>query len=143
MRLVFALAALTPLAAQEVDPTDVLMRFRDRVVANGERIPNYTCVETVTRDVYDPALTPAPKNCDALLGRRKTAGLNNILRLATTDRLRLDVALADSREIMSWAGAPKFEEGEIDELIPDGAIGAGGRAVLPKRSVSNWRTVAP
>src|SRR5262249_6533911 len=47
------------------------------------------------------------------------------LRLATSDRLRLDVAMTAEREIYSWAGANKFEEGEIDELIPRGAMGTG------------------
>jgi hypothetical protein len=35
------------------------------------------------------------------------------------------VALADDREINSWAGASRFEEGDIDEFIPEGAIGTG------------------
>jgi hypothetical protein len=47
------------------------------------------------------------------------------LRLSTTDRLRLDVLLATNRELYSWADAKKFEEGEIDELVTQGAFGTG------------------
>jgi hypothetical protein len=53
-----------------------------------------------------------------------------MLRHATTDRLRLDVLLAGGREIFSWAGAGKFEDRDIDELIPDGAMGTGPFAVM-------------
>lgn len=125
-----ALLAFLPLAAEDADPTDVLMRLRDRVLAHGERIPNYTCVETITRDLQQPAVQPIPKSCDGILARRKTASFPALLRLATTDRLRLDVALAEGREIYSWAGASRFEEGEIDELIPDGAMGTGPFATM-------------
>ena len=47
------------------------------------------------------------------------------MRLSTTDRLRLDVLLATNRELYSWAGAKKFEEGEIDGLVTQGAFGTG------------------
>jgi hypothetical protein len=45
--------------------------------------------------------------------------------LISTDRLRLDVLLATDRELYSWAGANQFEEGEIDELVTQGAFGTG------------------
>ena len=39
--------------------------------------------------------------------------------------MRLDVLLTTDRELYSWAGAKKFEEGEIDELVTEGAFGTG------------------
>jgi len=36
------------------DPTDVLVRLRDQVLAHAAGIPNHTCVETVERDRYEP-----------------------------------------------------------------------------------------
>src|SRR5207248_299699 len=99
-------------------------------MAHAERIPNHTCVETIQRERYEPAVSPVPKTCDGLLARRKQADFPALLRHATTDRLRLDVALSETSEIYSWAGAPRFEEGDIDELIPDGAIGTGPFATL-------------
>ncbi len=126
MKLLAALAlALSAYAAADDDPVAVLMRVRDRVMAHAEQIPNHTCVETIARDVYKQIATTPPRSCDELLGRRKRAGAGTLVKLTTTDRLRLDVAIADGREIYSWAGAGKFEEKELDELVPSGAIGTG------------------
>ncbi len=110
------------------DPVLVLMRLRDKVMAHAERIPNHTCVEAVTRDRYDYAADPAPKSCDALLARRAKAGVGTLVKLAATDRLRLDVALSDTQEMYSWAGASKFEEIDVWNWIPAGAIGTGAFA---------------
>ncbi len=125
-----ALLVVLPLVAADEDPTEVLLRLREQVLAHGKWIPNHTCVETVERDRYEPAVSPVPKTCDALVARRTLVNFPAMLRLAATDRLRLDVALAEGREIYSWAGASKFEDGEIDELIPDGAMGTGPFAAL-------------
>ncbi|SPE39164.1 conserved exported hypothetical protein [Candidatus Sulfopaludibacter sp. SbA3] len=126
--LALLLSAASVWGAADDDPIAVLMRVRDRVMAHAERIPNHTCVETIVRDWYDLAAGPPPSSCDALLGRRKKAGVGTLLRLATTDRLRLDVALTETQEIYSWAGAARFEEGGIDRLVPTGAIGTGSFA---------------
>src|SRR5581483_271136 len=108
MKLVAALlCALAPLTAADDDPVAILMRVRDRVLEHGARIPNHTCVETIVRDWYEYAAGAPPRSCDALLGRRKIAGAASLLRQSTTDRIRLDVALADSHEIFSWPGAGK------------------------------------
>jgi hypothetical protein len=120
--LVFGLAAW---AVADDDPVTVLMRVRDRVMVHAQRIPNHMCTETVTRDWYVYSGGAAPKSCDALLGRRHSAGVGTLIRLSATDRLRLDVALSESREIYSWPGAARFDDREIDEFVPDGAIGTG------------------
>uniref|UniRef100_Q028Q4 VWFA domain-containing protein n=1 Tax=Solibacter usitatus (strain Ellin6076) TaxID=234267 RepID=Q028Q4_SOLUE len=108
------------------DPVELLIQLRDRVTAQGGRIPNHTCVETIQRDVFALAAGPALKSCGALLdaARQRPAGAS--LKRQSTDWLRLDVAYSHAgREIYSWAGAGKFEEGEIDELVPEGAMGTG------------------
>jgi hypothetical protein len=131
MRLLLVVLLVgVPVAGSDEDPSEVLMRLRDQVVLHGQRIPNHTCVETIERDRFTPAVEPVPKSCESLLARRKQSNLPAMIRLATTDRLRLDVAMADSREIFSWAGASKFEEGEIDELVPDGAMATGPFATM-------------
>ena len=119
------LLGVSSLGAADVDPVDLLVRLRDQVLAHAERIPNHTCVESVRRDIYEPATGPPARSCDTLLARRKLPSFSSSLRLATTDRLRLDVLLASDRELYSWAGANKFEEGEIDELVTQGAFGTG------------------
>src|ERR1035438_1243285 len=112
------------------DPVEVLMRLRDQVVERGERIPNHTCVEAIERDRYEPVTGRAPKSCDTLLARRKQADFQKRLKLSSTDWLRLDVAYAGGSEIYSWAGARKFEEGELEDLVPEGATGTGPFATM-------------
>jgi hypothetical protein len=107
------------------DPVEVLIRLRDRVSAHGERIPNHTCVETIQRDRYESTAGRASASCGALLDFRKTRDFFQRLTLDSTDWLRLDVAYSAGREIYSWAGAHKFEESDVDELVPEGAIGTG------------------
>jgi hypothetical protein len=111
-------------AATDADPIDVLAALRDRVLANGRVIPNHTCVETVERSRYTHTGAPV-SSCDAILAGRAKTGAAARLRLASTDRLRLDVALSSEREIYSWAGANKFAEGDIDEIVHQGAMGTG------------------
>ena len=117
------------LAAAEDDPTDVLLRLREQVTAHGQRIPSHTCVETIQRDRFQP-VGHTPKSCDALLARRNQSSPGTFLKAGIMDRLRLDVAMADGQEIYSWAGAGKFEEGDIDELIREGPIGTGPFAAM-------------
>jgi hypothetical protein len=119
------LLGLGSLAAAEEDPTDVLIRLRDQVLAHAQQIPNHTCVELVRRDQYEAVAGPPARSCETLLARRKLAGVSSKLRLVATDRLRLDVLLASDRELYSWAGAEKFEERDIDELVTQGAFGTG------------------
>src|ERR1041385_656848 len=82
---------ITARAAVDDDPLDVLMRVRDRVVEQMRDTPNHTCVETIVRDHYHYLGVTRPKSCDDLLGQRKRVGLGKLIRIATTDRLRLDV----------------------------------------------------
>jgi hypothetical protein len=114
----------------DADPTEVLMHVRDQVLEHGKWIPNHTCVETIQRDRYEPVVGRSAKSCDTLMARRKQPNFSTQLRRDTTDRLRLDVALADGGEIYSWAGANKFDERDLDEWIPDGAIGTGPFAAM-------------
>jgi hypothetical protein len=116
--------------AGDEDPVEVIMRLRDQVLEQGDRIPNHTCVEKIQRDRYEPASGRAPKSCDTLLARREQPDFQGRLRLDSTDWLHLDVALAARGEIFSWAGASKFEEGEIDELVPEGPMGTGPYAAM-------------
>jgi len=122
--------ALAQETASEEDPTDVLMRLRDQVLAHGRMIPNHTCVETIQRDRYEPNAGRAMKACDTLLAKRKQTPYFMMLRLERTDRLRLDVALSYEGEMYSWPGAGRFEEGDIIALVPDGAVGTGAFASL-------------
>lgn len=112
------------------DPSDLLVRLRDHVLRHATQIPNYTCVETIRRDRYEPVDGRAALSCDRLLARRKQPNFAARLQLERTDWLRLDVALVQAGEIYSWAGAHKFEDMDIDQLVPEGAIGTGSFASI-------------
>src|ERR1044072_2620509 len=123
--LALALAALSTLAAEDADPVEVLMRLRDQVMVHAGRIPNYTGVATTRRDRYQPDSGLAQQSCDKLIARHLQPGYSSSLKNMSTDRLRLDVAFNGEREMYSWAGASRFEDGEIDELVREGPIGTG------------------
>ena len=110
------------------DPVEVLASLRNRVLDHASQVPNHMCVETIRRDRYQPAGPPSKASCKNLLDARKQG--NRPMHLEATDWLRLDVGLAEGREIYSWAGASRFEERELDELVPQGAIGTGAFATL-------------
>jgi hypothetical protein len=94
------------------------MHVRDQVLEHGKWIPNHTCVEAIQRDRYEPVVGRSSKSCDTLMARRKQPAFSTQLRLDSTDKLRLDVALADGGEIYSWAGANRFDERDLDEWTP-------------------------
>jgi hypothetical protein len=98
--------AQQPLSA---DPL-LLPRIKAKAAENLQRLPNYTCTQTVERS----GRGGNTKNFDLL------------------DRLRLEVALVDGRELFSWPGAGKFEEKGIGEIVGGGAISNGNFALHAK-----------
>ena len=131
MKVIAALlCAIAVHAAPDDDPKPAHIRVRAKPPEHAARVPNHPCVETISRDWYAQAVTTPPRSCDDLLGRRKRAGVGTLVKLTTTDRLRLDVAIADGHEIFSWAGAARFEDREIDEIVPPGAISTGPFAAM-------------
>ena len=53
-------------AAADDNPAEVLKRVTAKVLAREAPLPNYTCVETVTRDYYQSVSAAAPEACTAL-----------------------------------------------------------------------------
>lgn len=63
-RRLLALAFSVGLAAgAEHDPAAVLRRVIAKVLAAKDRIPNYTCVETVNREYFRPAAATLRQPC--------------------------------------------------------------------------------
>src|ERR1700720_3604627 len=104
--LIFAWAVRLA-AAGEHDPVEVLKLVTRKVLAGTKDIPNYTCVETVTRDFFRPAAATIPRACHVLLEQRRHPPLDMVLRPVSSDRLRLDVTMTARGEIFSWVGASK------------------------------------
>jgi hypothetical protein len=106
------------------DPDEVLAQVRAKLRAMAQRMPRYTCVQTVERKYYKLGEHKgSPPSCDQIAGDRKTG--RSKLQLYATDRLRLDVAVAGGREIVSWVGAGKFDSRRVDEIVGEGPTGTG------------------
>ncbi|HEX8984480.1 MAG TPA: hypothetical protein VF767_03580 [Bryobacteraceae bacterium] len=85
---------------------DPLMRMRAKMAANLDRLPDYTCLETIERTVRK---NPAPEQ--------------------PVDILRFEIAYVGGRELLSWPGEKKFENKPIDQMMGGaGAIGTGNFA---------------
>src|SRR5207237_772673 len=95
--------------------------IKARAAENLQRLPNYTCTETIER----------------------TRRLHGSRKFQPLDILRLEVALVEGKELFSWPGAGKFEERGIGEIVGHGA--ASGKVAFalhwPSRATL-WSTTA-
>lgn len=112
------------LCAQGVDPSLVLARTRDRVLDLAERLPRYTCIQTVDRIYFgDSSHAKTRATCDQYFGNIKRNSRRS--QIEATDRLRLDVIVTGGREVYAWAGASHFDARFAGDFIGDGPIGTG------------------
>jgi hypothetical protein len=126
MRYLLTIAWVSSLAAGgNYDPDKVLTRAIQKTLASARQIPNYTCVETVSRYYYAPLAVLLPRDCTVLLEQRRHPTPDLVLRLYSSDRLRLDVTMANRGEIYSWPGASRFEDAGIDQVVRHGPISTG------------------
>jgi hypothetical protein len=119
------MAAVTTalLAQQPSDPTELLAKARDLIVARSKRLPDYTCVQTVDRRHFKHLqVRYPPPSCAQItaLDRDNPADL----LLMATDRLRLQLKVSQDAEIGTWAGTSQFSSSSVFELI-SGAYGTG------------------
>ncbi len=118
----FSAAALGQTAPSQPTPSALFQRVRTRLLADAGRMPRYTCLQNITRHFYRTNSTE-PQSCAAILAKRMQR--KHDLPATSWDRLQLDVAIADDREIHSWPDAPKFNEDEIRKLVNNGPFGSG------------------
>ena len=90
--------------------TILLARIRYVMAENIRKLPNYTCTMEVERS------------------RRRAKSR----RYESQDLLRIEVAFVSGKELYAWPGSAQFEEREISEMIPGGAIGSGDFALHAK-----------
>jgi hypothetical protein len=112
------------------DPNVVLEQARARLQAMAGSLEKYVCVETVDRSYYQrlvprdappqPQPEPACRQPDA-----GNAAARDPLQLASTDRVRLEVTVAQGHELHSWPGATRFDARNVDELIRQGPVSTG------------------
>ena len=107
----FALVALCGLlchAQSELAPEVLLLaHIKARMAANLERLPNYTCAQTIER-----SQRRAPTR-----------------RFEMLDTVRLEVALVEGKEVFGWPGAKRIDESDITKLV-GGTIGNGDFALM-------------
>ena len=106
------------------DPAAVLEQVRTRLKAMAQNLEKYVCVETINRSYYQrvaarsapPTPQPAPVCAPPV---------PDPFRLATTDRVRLEVTVSNGAELHSWPGATRFDERDVDDLIRNGPVSTG------------------
>jgi hypothetical protein len=110
---------ISPSNAQELAPEILLLgRIKSKAAENLQRLPNYTCTQTIERSHRS--------------GKAR--------KFEPVDTLRLEVALVEGKELFSWPGAGKFEEKGIGEIVGGGGAIGNGSFALHARSVflSRW-----
>ncbi len=117
----YAIAGVTALWATDSIAQILFNKVKDSVVDNIKNFPRYTCVQTVVRSQF--ILPPAGTSCAIAIANNERNNREAIL--SWHDRLRLDVAVGEKSEMFSWAGATKFESGNVSELVSKGASGSG------------------
>ena len=112
------------LVSARQNPGDVLTGLRERVLQTVDRLPRYVCTETIDRSEREPNKSFEASCVDLLKGNYRGVKL----QLASSDRLRLDVAFSNNQEMYSWTGANHFHEKGLFDLVGYGPISNGGFA---------------
>jgi hypothetical protein len=97
------LAALTLRAAGDSPEALQLARFKDQITQDLARIPDYTCLETITRSERRSASRP----------------------FDPVDTVRVEVSSVAGKEIYAWPGARQFEEKDLTAFVSSGANATG------------------
>jgi len=115
------------IAAFAQDPSETLERARDKMLAEVPSQPRYSCIETIDRKYFSREATAIPRpSCERLSADRKNG--RSRLRLDATDRLRVEVAVTQGREIYSWTRPGSFSY-SVEQILQFGPIGTGAFAV--------------
>lgn len=98
------------------DPGDLLQRVTQRVLDTVGKLPKYMCTQTIDRSEYNPIGGSTGHKCEPYARKQ--------LRLTTSDRLRLDVAVS-GQEMYSWVGESHFDDRSLFQLVRNGALSTG------------------
>jgi hypothetical protein len=116
IRLLVVCGLAVSLKAQQ-DPRDLLAQVRDRVRNSIKGLPKYMCTQTIDRLQYEPAAGKVYK-CD-------NGPAQKDLHVTTSDRLRFDVGVTGAGEIYAWAGAKRFDDRSLFDMVREGSISNG------------------
>ena len=136
MKLLLAIVLASPLLQAAEDSATVLAKCRESILTRAERLPNYTCNETVDRAYYRRAKPKVLKGGpgELLVRESQSPPCSQLekekLVLAATDRVRLEVKISEGKEIGSWPGASQFDSRSIFDLVGAGTFGTGPLGTL-------------
>ena len=117
-------AAVFPLSVcAEIDHVALLNRARAKIIENIERLPKYTCLQTVHRSRFQLFPSVRIRKCGDI--EDSSAVNRSQMMLAWTDRFKLEVTVSDGAEIFSWAGAQHFQSEEVEKIVGAGMAGTG------------------
>jgi hypothetical protein len=137
--IAFVLASVPVSSAQQSpDPAVVLQHAGHRLLADLDRMPRYTCVQTITRKYYEAASRIQHPSCGALIVAHQKR--KHELDALGWDRMRLEVALVDGTSVYSWVGAPRFDDATLEKLAGRGPLGSGDFGVFLSE-VLRWATL--
>jgi hypothetical protein len=126
MRLLPIQAAACAVLWAQSEPNAILDRARARIAELTRRLDRYVCVETVNRSYFSPSGPAKASPCTAPV---MPGDPRSSYRLDSTDRLRVEVTVSESRELHSWPGATGFDMRDIDQLIGNGPVSTGSFAL--------------
>jgi hypothetical protein len=119
---------LTGFGQQAYDPIPTLQSAKKRLLLNLDRMPRYTCVQTVTRRYYDARSGAHGSSCSALITALSTR--KHPVPAFGWDRLRLEVAWVEGNNVYSWVGEPRFADDNLEKLAGEGPLGSGDFGAL-------------
>jgi hypothetical protein len=112
----YLLLAFSLCAGGDLPWQNVLERLRSHVRQQVNQVANYECVQSVDRS-YFTEFSQGRSGCSNAERRSK--------HLYMRDRLRLDVAVSEGREIFSWHGGKSFSSKGVDDVVRSGPISSG------------------
>lgn len=115
--LIWLFCAASSCAAAD-DWVQFLEGVREKVAREITKSANYTCVQTIDRSYYRTA-KPVSAGCAIAVSEQARKEMMH-------DRLRLDVAVSEGREIYSWHGESKFSTSSVGDVVQTGPISSGG-----------------
>ena len=122
-----ALLVLMPLVvgAQPAAPTPDprLDRIKEKMGQSLERIPNYTCLQTIQRERFTPQPGESKRKLTPMdLVRSDTRAQ---VYASESDTIRMEVAVVDGQELYSWPGAEEFASTSVADMVGYGSLSSG------------------